>query len=286
MTILQLSHINRDQATQLIQLQDTIQKRWQNGPVIYWHIIKKARPIPCNLLAYAGQELIAFCSRYLFQLDSCELSLMIHPRYENEFLIRQLVMQINSFIPPEHKKFISITTPHDCKPQYKPEAAWEYLYSSYRLQWQGPVKKPIPPQEFTLAKAKPQDFSGFKNLTNIGFPHGTEMIPEIFNHIIEDQGTQLWLLKKEQEVIGSIQVNQENKIYRISDITVLPEYRQQGLGNFLLKSIVYQLHQRQKLMVLDVESNNSLALNWYLGLGMKKINCADFWRLPYQDFIQ
>lgn len=286
MTILQLSHINRDQTTQLLQLQEALKKRWQYSPVVYWHIIKKVRPLPCNLLAYAGKELIAFCSRYLFHLDSCELSLMIHPKYDNEFLTRQLVMQIVTFIPPEHKKWITISTPHNMKPCFKPEAAWEYLYSSHRLQWQGPVKKPETPNQYQFAKAKPEDFSEFQHLTRIGFPQGTEMIPEIFTHIIQDPATQLWLLKHAHKVIGSIQVNQENKYYRISDITILPEYRQQGLGNFLLKTIVYQLHQRQKIMVLDVENNNPIALNWYLGLGMKQINCADFWRLAYEEFLR
>ncbi len=284
MTILQLTHINREQSTQIIELQDAIKKRWQNSPVVYWHIIKKIRPLPCNLLAYAGQQLIGFCSRYLFQLDSCELSLMIHPQFENEFLIRQMIMQLNQFIPPEHKKLITISTPSHCKPIYKPEAAWEYLHSSYRLQWQGPVKKPSPPPGLNFSKAKPEDYQGFRHLTELGFPQGTEMSPEIYNFIISGQGTQLWLLKKENEVLGSIQVNQENKYYRISDITILPSYRQQGLGNFLLKSIIFQLHQRQKQMILDVESNNTVALNWYLGLGMKKINSADFWRLAYAEF--
>lgn len=285
MTILQLTHLNRDQTTQLLNLQQLVQKRFAASPVIYWHIIKQQRPMPCNLLAYAGGKLVAFCSRFLFHLDSCELSLILDPKFENEFLVRQLVAEVNQFIPPEHKKTIVISTPHACKPPYKPNANWKLLHSSYRLQWQGPVKKPSSPAGLILGKATSEDFQGFKHLTDVGFPHGTDMIPEIYQHILQGQGTQLWLLKKEGLVIGSIQVNQENKYFRISDITVLPEYRQQGLGNFLLKSIVFMLHQRQKLMVLDVESNNPVALNWYLDLGMKKINCADFWELPYRDFI-
>jgi len=285
MTILELNHLNRDQTTQLLNLQQVVQKRFGASPVIYWHIIKQQRPMPCNLLAYAGGKLVAFCTRFLFHLDSCELSLIVDPKFDNEFLIRQLITQVNQFIPPEHRNNIVISTPHACKPIYKPNANWTFLHSSYRLQWQGPVKKPNPPPGFTLNKALVEDFQGFKNLTDIGFPHGTDMIPEIYQHILQTPGTQLWLLKKDHEVIGSIQINQENKYFRISDITVLPDYRQQGLGNFLLKSMVYTLHQRQKLMVLDVESNNPVALQWYLNLGMKKINCADFWQLPYNDFI-
>lgn len=286
MTFLELTHLNRDQATHLLTLQKSIQKQFHSSPVVYWHIHKKIRPSPCNILAYAGKELIGFCSRFLFHSGECEISLLIHPRFQTEFFTKQLSYAVIKYIPPEHKSFIVISTPHGEKPIINSNAAWQYLHSSIRLQWQGPAKKPDPYPEFSLGKALHQDFNGFKYLSEQGFPNGTDMTSEIFSHIVDDHTTQLWLLKKDSQVIGSIQINQENKLYRISDITILPEYRKQGLGHFLLKSIIHQLFQRQKTIVLDVESTNQIALDWYLKLGMKKINIADFWKLPFAEFIK
>jgi GNAT superfamily N-acetyltransferase len=286
MAFLELTNLNREQTTHLLTLQKILQKQFQSSPVLYWHILKKIRPSPCNILAYAGSELIGFCSRYLFHSGECEISILVHPKFQTDFFIKQLIFSVIKYIPPEHKKDIVISTPHSFKPPIKPEADWVYLHSSIRLQWQGPVKKPDALPEFYLGKAIYGDFTGFKHLSEKGFPNGTDMSPEIFAHIVDDHTTQLWLLKKDSQVIGSIQINQENKLYRISDITVLPDYRKQGLGHYLLKSIIHILHQRQKTIILDVETNNEIALNWYLNLGMKKINTADFWKLPFSELIK
>lgn len=286
MAFLELTHLNREQTTHLLSLQKIIQKQFQTSPVLYWHILKKIRPTPCNILAYSGRELIGFCSRYLFHSGECEISLLVHPKFQTEFFIKQLIFSVIKYIPGEHKNDIVLSTPHKTKPSIKPDADWKYLHSSIRLQWQGPIKKPDIIPGYILDKAIKSDYDGFKYLSEKGFPDGTDMSPEIFSHIVDDHTTQLWLLKQDNRVIGSIQINQENKLYRISDITVLPDYRKQGLGHYLLKSIIHILHQRQKTMILDVESTNEIALNWYLNLGMKKINTADFWKLSFSEFIK
>lgn len=283
MNFLELSHLNRDQATHLTELQETLRKHHHSSPNIYWHILKKMRPVPCNILAYSGRELIGFCSRFLFHMGSTEICLMVHPKFQTEFFIKSLVYQVIKYIPAEHKNFMIVSTPHEQKPLICPNGNWEFLYSSYRLQWQGAAKKPDSRPGFNLNKAKVEDYQGFKILSEIGFPNGTDLNPEIFKHIIENNTTQLWLLKKDELIVGSIQINQENRAYRISDITVLPEFRQQGLGHFLLKSMVHLLHQRQKNIILDVESTNPVALEWYLGLNMRKINTTDYWRLPFNE---
>ena len=285
MSFLELSSLNRDQSNQLLDLQQAVHKRAHSSPLIYWHILKKPRPFPCNILAYHGKELIGFASRFLFHEGTCELSILIRPNFQTEFFAKQLLYALMKYIPNDYKEFVVMHTAHQQRPMIKPEGSWVYLYSSHRLQWTGPAKKPLLRPGFEFNKASPADFPGFKTISEIGFPQGTSMTEEIFNSIIESAGTQLWLLYHEQKVIGSIQVNQENKCYRISDITVLPEYRRQGLGNFMLISIVHQLQLRQKQIVLDVESNNETALAWYIGLGMKKINTSDFWRIPFSELI-
>jgi ribosomal protein S18 acetylase RimI-like enzyme len=284
MNFLEIKSLNRVQSTHLLELQQTIHKHYHTSPLIYWHILKKDRPYPCNILCYAGNELIGFATRYLFHEGTTEISLIIHPKFENEFFIKQLCFALLKYIPFGYKEFIVISTGHGIKPLFKPHANWELIHCSYRLQWQGHAKKPNPLDNTLLQKAKSTDFDGFKHLSNVGFPNGTEMTPEIFESIIEGAQAQLWLLKQDHQVVGSIQINQENKYYRISDITILPDFRGKGFANYMLKSILNQLQQRQKPIILDVEDTNPIALNWYLRLGMKKINTSDFWRLPFKEF--
>lgn len=285
MKFLELTHLNREQCKQLNDLVLLIQKHQQHAPMVYWHIIKKIRPYPCNILVYSGNQLVGFASRFLFHEKNCEVSLILHPQIQDEHFAKQILLSLFRYIPKEYKDNIIICSAHGKRPFINPQSDWELLYHSYRLQWQGPAKKPSPLQNYTFQKAEKQDFKGFQQLLEIGFPHGTDMTPEIYQTIIEGQFTQLWLLKHEKKVIGAIQINQENKWCRISDITVHPDYRQQGLGEFLLMSIVYILHQRQKAICLDVESTNPVAFEWYLRRGMKKINCCDFWKIPTQKLF-
>lgn len=285
MNFLEVNSLNRDQSTDLVNLQQALKKQFQSTPALYWHILKKPRPLPCNLLGYAGKELIAFASRFLFHQGTTELSILIHPQFQNEFIAKQLFYGLLKYIPNDYKDYISLATPHQQKPLIQPDnPLWAKGHSSIRLQWFGPAKKPQAMANFQLEKAKLEHFSQFKTLCKVAFPYGTDMVPEIYNELITGSGTQLTLLKHQEQIIGSIQVNQENKYYRISDIAVLPEFRGQGLGNYLLKSILHQLITRQKPIVLDVEDDNELALKWYLGLGMKKINTCDFWRIPFAEF--
>lgn len=287
MNFLEVNSLNRDQSADLIKLQQALTKQYQSSPTVYWHILKKPRPLPCNLLGYAGKELIAFASRFLFHQGTTELSLLIHPQFQNEFVAKQLFYSLLKYIPKDYKEFISLCTPHHQQPLIQANnPLWTKEHSSIRLQWFGPAKKPQNIADYQLEKAKHEHFTQFKNLCKVAFPQGTDMVPEIFNELITGSGTQLTLLKSQEQIIGSIQVNQENKYYRISDIAVLPEFRGQGLGNYLLKSILHQLVQRQKPIVLDVEDNNELPLKWYLGLGMKKINTCDFWRIPFSEFVK
>lgn len=287
MNFLEVNSLNREQSADLINLQQALKKQYQSTPSVYWHILKKPRPMPCNLLGYNGKELIAFASRFLFHQGTTEISLLIHPQLQNEFMAKQLFYGLLKYIPKDYKEFITLCTPHQQRPLIQANnSLWTKEYSSIRLQWFGPAKKPSVMVDYSLEKAKLEHFQEFKNLCKVAFPHGTDMVPEIYNELLTGSATQLTLLKHHEQIIGSIQVNQENKYYRISDIAVLPEFRGKGLGNYLLKSILHQLVQRQKPIVLDVEDNNEVALKWYLGLGMKKINTCDFWRLPFAEFVK
>ncbi|NBX85526.1 MAG: GNAT family N-acetyltransferase [Gammaproteobacteria bacterium] len=285
MKFLELTHLNREQCKQLNDLIILIQKNQQYAPTVYWHIIKKIRPYPCNILVYSGNQLVGFASRFLFHEKNCEMSLILHPQFQDEYFAKQLFSSLLKYIPQEYKDNIVMCSAHEHKPFIKPHAEWQLLHHSYRLKWQGPAKKPAPLKDYQFGKASSDDFLGFKKLLDIGFPHGTDMTPEIYQTIIDSPYTQLWLLKKNEHVIGAIQINQENKWCRISDITVHPEYRRHGLGEFLLMSIIHNLHQRQKAICLDVESTNPVAYEWYLRRGMKKINCCDFWTIPTQKLF-
>ncbi len=283
--MLEVTHLNKNQFQDLLALQSLIQKKEKNNAPIYTHIIRKERPYACNVLIYEGRELIGFSSRFLFHEGQVELSLIIHPKYKTPFMAKKLLTPLLKFIPQNYKNTVVIATPHGQKPDIKPTANWTYMHSSHRLQWQGVAKKPAHNEELEIIKAAPEHFQVFQNIIYTCFPNSTEMAPEIYAMLMENPQVQIFLLKKQNEFVGAIQINHENKSYRISDISILPNHRQSGLARYLLLNICHQLQVKQQMIVLDVESTNRDVLAWYQRLGMKETNVSDFWRIPYQDIF-
>lgn len=283
--MIEITHLNKDQYQQLLDLQLNIRKKDQFNAPLYTHIIRQERPVACNILDYQGKELIGFASRFLFHLGSVELSLMIHPQFRTELMIKKLLLPLQKYIPTPYRQSIVMATPHQKKPDVYPEKNWEYLYSSYRLKWQGIAKKPKPLSGMEISKARIENFSSFQGIVSTCFPQGTEISSEVYQSLIQNPLVNIFFLKKADEYIGTIQINQENKWYRISDVAILPNYQQSGYGYYLLMNIIHQLHSRQKQICLDVENTNTFVLNWYQRLGMQTINISDYWKIAFNEIF-
>lgn len=283
--MLELTQLNKAQFQNLLDLQKQIKQKLRYTAPLYIHIIRAERPYPCNILAYQGRELIGFSSRFLFHEQEVELSLIMHPKFKSAFLAKKLLMPLLKYIPQEYKKFVVIATPHGQKPDFHPEKNWELVFSSHRLQWMGAAPKPKALEHVEMIKAQAQHFEIFQKIIHACFPNGTQMVPEIYQHLMASTQVQIYLLKKNEDILGAIQINHENKVYRISDVSILPEYRKQGYAQYLLSETIHQLSLKQKDIILDVESRNEFVLAWYLRMGMKEINICDYWRIPFTEIF-
>ncbi len=83
---------------------------------------------------------------------------------------------------------------------------------------------------------------------------------------------QFWVLEKKGIEIGRLYYDELFKgSIRIVDITLLPEFRNKGLGQIILKSILDRAKTIEKNVTIHVESFNP-AMNLYHKLGFKKIS--------------
>ena len=283
--MLEVNQLNREQFQNLLDLQQQVKKKAKYNAPLYIHIIRAERPYPCNILAYQGRELIGFSSRFLFHDGEVEFSLIMHPKFKSAFLAKKLLIPLIKYVPPEYKKTVVIATPHQQSPDIHPDKNWEYVFSSHRLQWVGVCPKPSINEELEIIKAQTEHFNIFQEIIHTCFPNGTQMIPEIYQQLMSNPLVQIYLLKKHDDILGAIQINQENKIYRISDVSILPKYRQKGYANYLLSHILHQLSNKHKDIILDVESRNQFVLQLYLRIGMKEINICDYWRIPFHEIF-
>ena len=283
--MLEINHLNKQQFKDLLALQAAIKKKYNYTAPIYTHIIRKERPYDCNILLYHGKELIAFASRFLFHEDQVEFALIMHPQHKSDFMAKKLLQSLIKYIPPNYKKTIVISTPHNQRPDIKPDANWEYLYSSHRLHWLSVTPKPEPIADLAITKATSEHFNIFKNIIRTCFPRSTELTADIYQLLMENTQVQIYLLKKQDEFVGAIQINHENKSFRISDVAILPEHREQGYAKYMLTSTLHNLQAKQQKILLDVESSNIFVREWYQRLGMVETNISDFWQIPFQNIF-
>ncbi len=69
---------------------------------------------------------------------------------------------------------------------------------------------------------------------------------------------------------GRLYINRTVDDIRIIDISILPEFRHKGIGNYFLTELINESEQSNIQLSLHVEFNNP-ALQWYEKLGFKKI---------------
>ncbi len=94
------------------------------------------------------------------------------------------------------------------------------------------------------------------------------------NYYLENYvGAKFLVIEKQKEPIGRLYIDEnfgENEI-RIMDITLLPAWRNSGIGNYILTEINKLAKKLSKKVTIHVESFNP-AMKLYFRLGFKKIS--------------
>jgi len=82
-----------------------------------------------------------------------------------------------------------------------------------------------------------------------------------------------WIIESDKKKIGRLYVHENfrNQGVRIIDITLLPAYRNRGIGNGILKDLMDKSAALNRPLSIHVESFNP-AQNLYTRLGFKKIS--------------
>ncbi len=78
------------------------------------------------------------------------------------------------------------------------------------------------------------------------------------------------LLIASNQVMGRLYLQHQDKQLCLIDITLLPAFQKQGIGQQILTWILNQAKDSKKLVTLHVESHNP-AYQWYLKQGFKNI---------------
>jgi ribosomal protein S18 acetylase RimI-like enzyme len=101
----------------------------------------------------------------------------------------------------------------------------------------------------------------------------SDFIDQQFNaqHVYYHQvyeGASFSIIQTNNQPAGRLYIWETESQIRIIDIALLPEFRGQGIGSFILQDLIKQSELKNKIISIHVENFNP-AMSWYERLGFK-----------------
>lgn len=120
-------------------------------------------------------------------------------------------------------------------------------------------------------------------LTKENCPKHTSFIPLYFLESQMDWGWDMYGLFDGEKIIGYMSVSKEDDgVFELHNLAVLPEYRHHGFGDMLIehaKSTV-KVFEGSKIKIGIIDESKILK-NWYISKGFKYIGNKKFDHLPF-----
>nr|WP_249745576.1 GNAT family N-acetyltransferase [Mesobacillus boroniphilus] len=96
----------------------------------------------------------------------------------------------------------------------------------------------------------------------------------------EKRGMTSYLVEKEGQIIGKVNLQLTSKLGAIFGLGVLPEHRRKGYGRALLLLAIEKLKEAEaQEIMLQVAADNSNALNLYKSCGFEETSTMDYFEL-------
>jgi N-acetylglutamate synthase-like GNAT family acetyltransferase len=287
-----ITHNNQLSITQLMHL-DTLSaecERIDGGlPVSYRHLLMQQRHTDSNWMVYHHQELIGFASIYFFYEACCEVCLLVHPAHRRQGIAKQLLHLIDTSLKQHpHIKRLIFSTPPLTETNWLTQLGFLYQESEYEMTRTSldPIQSKT--DRLTLSNASISEVNELAHIDERCFPQSIHNPPSQFVRWLSDPNYQIIVAHLQNKIIGKVHIRTLNEqIAILSDISIIPEFQQQGLGSELLTKIINQtLQQKKTTLKLDVATNNpSNALQLYLHHGFKISYQHDYWAISL-DLLQ
>lgn len=132
------------------------------------------------------------------------------------------------------------------------------------------------------------EFRDFKNTSNANEPgivsaEAETIIPNediVLPEEEEKRGMTMYLVEKDQQIIGKVHIQLTSRIGGIYGLGVLPEHRGKGIGRAILMMAIEKLKEMNASEVmLQVATENANALNLYKSCGFVETSIMDYYEI-------
>ncbi|MFT9597228.1 GNAT family N-acetyltransferase [Mesobacillus sp.] len=241
-----------------------------------------------EFMYFDGEELIGYMGICSFG-GPWEVNGMVHPDYRRQGVFTRLFELVMSEWKRRDSGSMLLLSDRNSESGQKfiEEVGAQYKHSEYEmfLKKDAPVATPDQLTGIVFRKATNADAYEIARQNAIYFNDGGNEeeisaddmpLPEVE----EKRGMTSYLVEKEGQIIGKVNLQLTSKLGAIFGLGVLPEHRRKGYGRALLLLAIEKLKEAnaQEIM-LQVAAENSNALNLYKSCGFEETSTMDYFEL-------
>ncbi|WP_319228581.1 GNAT family N-acetyltransferase [Draconibacterium orientale] len=145
--------------------------------------------------------------------------------------------------------------------------------------------------DLNIRKSQPGDFYFLEKLEKESFPHFQQSSRKSIKHSLDSTFQEVLIVeaKEDQKVtsVGALTLFKYKHALRIYSIAVVAEYRNAGLGTFMLNYVKNQaIENHYQKILIEVQSKNSELIEWYKTKGFKESHTLTDYYTSGEDAIK
>lgn len=229
-----------------------------------------------HLLYWDKDELVGYAAMSNFDPEALEVTLIVRP---DQKILNEMNKTIRTFSQQEKiNKILLITDRKDTFFRSYMEGVnrYKYVFSEYSMIL---VINQFEPKStnVSLEPAKKEEAGMIASLEENQLANETMPLdPEDLEKTL--------VLRKNEQVIASIRVENEGNSSGLYGFVVRSEFRNQGIGRKVISQTIQELLEKQaKNIYLEVESTNETALHLYRSIGFKEQTLFDYYIYEITD---
>ena len=264
----------------------------KNTVTIYRHLLATDRLRPSSLMYFDDEtkKMIGFLGAFFFLEGTCEIALMVAPNSRRQAIASQLLNAILPLTRLENIQHFIFSSPHGLNDTWFLKLGMHYQHSEFEMRRSDRQPIAIHDSSVKMTHATEVDIPTLCAIDETCFPGDRVDAPTRLYGLLHDPAYRIFVVKKDNKIIGKAHINWQPNVTRISDIAISPHAQGNGFGKTLLiHCINHALENSTQDIILDVETTNKKALHLYTGRGFSITNAHDYWRISefgLTDFLR
>lgn len=231
-----------------------------------------------EFLYYIDETLVGYLGISSFGSNIGEINGMTHPNWRRKGIFKKLFeIAAKEWSKRNFDKILLLSDgKSDSGGEFINNIGGKYDFSEYRMKR---VSSVIPERinSISLRKAEKDDIKEIAKQNSIYFNDSEEAIETSEMEKALDE--KMYMVELNGKIIGKINIEYSENLAFIFGFGILPNFRGKGYGKAALKEAICLINEKDIYEIeLDVECNNSTALNLYKACGFEEKSIMNYYK--------